>query len=58
MSEHGSDVTSGVEPGSSAAPPLVPDDPYAQLDDLTCVIEALCPIWPHRPVTTMTVFLL
>ena len=24
-------------------------DPYAALDDLMCVIEALCPKWPERP---------
>lgn len=24
-------------------------DPYAALDDLMCVIEALCPVWPPRP---------
>jgi hypothetical protein len=24
--------------------------PYAQLDDLMAVIEALCPVWPERPV--------
>lgn len=25
-------------------------DPFADLDDLMCVIEALCPVWPARPV--------
>jgi hypothetical protein len=24
--------------------------PYAQLDDLMTVIEALCPVWPSRPI--------
>lgn len=28
------------------------DEPYAKLDDLMCVIEALCPVWPQRPATT------
>lgn len=31
-------------------PPQVGPDPYAALDDLMCVIEALCPIWPPRPI--------
>ena len=26
-----------------------PEDPFAALDDLMCVIEALCPVWPERP---------
>jgi hypothetical protein len=24
-------------------------DPCATLDDLMCVVEALCPVWPQRP---------
>jgi hypothetical protein len=24
-------------------------DPFAALDDLMCVVEALCPAWPERP---------
>jgi hypothetical protein len=24
-------------------------DPFAALDDLMCVVEALCPTWPQRP---------
>jgi hypothetical protein len=24
-------------------------DPFADLDDLMVVIEALCPVWPDRP---------
>ena len=31
-------------------PPQAEPDPYAALDDLMCVIEALCPIWPPRPI--------
>jgi hypothetical protein len=27
---------------------LISDDPYAALDDLMCVIESLCPVWPVR----------
>jgi hypothetical protein len=26
-------------------------DPFADLDDLMVVIEALCPVWPDRPPT-------
>jgi hypothetical protein len=31
-------------------PRPVSDDPYADLDGLMCVIEALCPVWPTRPI--------
>lgn len=33
------------------APPAArpPADPYAALDDLMTVVEALCPVWPARP---------
>lgn len=27
-----------------------PHDPYATLDDLMVVVEALCPQWPTRPL--------
>lgn len=27
-----------------------PRDPYAALDDLMVVVEALCPQWPARPL--------
>jgi hypothetical protein len=34
-------------------------DPFAELDDLMCVVEALCPAWPDRPTFAgSTVFLL
>ncbi len=35
---------SGIAPARSAR------CPYAQLDDLMTVVEALCPVWPSRPV--------
>jgi hypothetical protein len=25
-------------------------DPFADLDDLMVVVEALCPVWPERPL--------
>lgn len=28
-------------------------DPYARLDDLMCVIEELCPVWPEKPAGTL-----
>ncbi len=52
-----SDLTAAEEQTFPIAPPLAcriePFDarcPYAQLDDLMAVIEALCPVWPARPV--------
>ena len=33
--------------GIATAPPEV-KDPFAALDDLMVVIEALCPTWPQR----------
>jgi hypothetical protein len=27
-------------------------DPFAQLEDLMIVVEALCPKWPARPIFT------
>jgi hypothetical protein len=35
-----------------ALPTPAIDDPFAALDDLMCVIEALCPTWPQRPPST------
>jgi hypothetical protein len=32
------------------APPSRATDPFAELDDLMVVIEALCPVWPERPL--------
>jgi len=26
------------------------DDPFTRLDDLMCVIEELCPVWPEKLV--------
>jgi hypothetical protein len=39
--------------GIPAAHPPV-KDPFAQLEDLMIVIEALCPKWPARPIFTDT----
>jgi len=43
-------------------PGLAPNperDPYERLDDLMTVIEALCPVWPHRePLRDESKFLL
>ena len=37
-----------VTEGGISLPIPVPADPYAALDDLMKVVEALCPIWPER----------
>jgi hypothetical protein len=34
--------------GGLALPPRKAADPYQALDELMVVVEALCPIWPHR----------
>jgi hypothetical protein len=31
--------------------PTAEKDPYAALDDLMCVIEILCPVWPQHALT-------
>lgn len=36
--------------GLQAPPPLPEGDPFQALDGLMSVIEALCPVWPQRPV--------
>jgi hypothetical protein len=41
----------GAPTATPVPPPLVRDDPYAAFDDLMCVMEALCPVWPQRPTT-------
>jgi hypothetical protein len=28
-----------------------PFDAFAALDDLMCVVEALCPVWPSKPIS-------
>lgn len=33
-------------------------DPFAELDDLMCVVEALCPAWPDRPTFAGSVMFL
>jgi hypothetical protein len=46
-------VSSASAPAETAVSPShQPDDPYVAFDDLMCVIEVLCPIWPQRPVAT------
>jgi hypothetical protein len=32
------------------SPVAIEGDPYAALDDLMVVVEALCPEWPSRPL--------
>jgi hypothetical protein len=49
--ESSSRTMSGVIPVGQCSLPEA--DPYAALDDLMCVVEALCPIWPQRPPTTL-----
>jgi hypothetical protein len=34
--------------GGLALPPREAADPYQALDELMVVVEALCPVWPHR----------
>jgi hypothetical protein len=36
--------------GPPAGPRWQPEDPYRALDELMEVLEALCPVWPDRPV--------
>lgn len=36
--------------GGLAAPEQHAADPYAALDDLMAVVEALCPVRPERPL--------
>lgn len=38
--------------GGLQAPPPPADDPFDALDALMSVIEALCPVWPERPVVS------
>jgi len=40
--------------------PSAPDhaDPYEALDGLMGAVEALCPVWPSRGITSGTRFLL
>jgi hypothetical protein len=35
--------------GLPASPGQTSQNPFADLDDLMCVVEALCPKWPERP---------
>lgn len=36
--------------GGVTGPALECRDPFAALDDLMQVVEALCPIWPEREI--------
>jgi hypothetical protein len=36
--------------GGIDSAPTVTRDPFEALDDLMQVVEALCPIWPERPL--------
>jgi hypothetical protein len=38
-----------VAEAGAQGPPVATSDPYAALDDLMAVVEALCPVWPERP---------
>jgi len=29
-------------------------DPFTRLDELMAVVEALCPVWPEKPLMTRT----
>jgi hypothetical protein len=40
--------------GGIATAPSQVKDPFAELDDLMVVIEALCPTWPQRELFTTT----
>ncbi len=35
--------------GLPGSPGQTSQNPFADLDDLMCVVEALCPKWPERP---------
>jgi hypothetical protein len=40
--------------GITHAPAVTSRDPFEALDDLMTVIEALCPVWPHREIFLST----
>jgi len=44
----------GVRDPADLERPTPVGDPYAALDDLMVVVEALCPTWPERPLLTRT----
>jgi len=52
MSEANPDEVLLVAHGGVTAPKAEIRDPFAELDDLMTVIEALCPEWPARPFPT------
>lgn len=39
-----------VSDGGLSRTPGPIEDPYRALDDLMVVVEALCPVWPRRPL--------
>lgn len=49
-----SDLAADTHPiiaeGGIVAATSIARDPYATLDDLMVVVEALCPQWPARPL--------
>jgi hypothetical protein len=49
-----------IEPNKldGTAPSEHQRDPFAALDDLMTVVEALCPKWPDRDITRGTLWLL
>lgn len=44
--------------GGLQGPAPVVQDPFDALDALMSVIEALCPVWPQRPVLAASEMLL
>lgn len=44
--EHIAERAADDEATAEAAP-----DPYQQLDDLMCVVEQFCPVWPERGIS-------
>ena len=38
--------------GGVNVPPSRAEDPFKELDELMCVVEALCPQWPRRQLFT------
>jgi len=50
LPDHASHAHPIAVKGGSVAQRPIPRDPYAALDDLMVVVEALCPQWPARPL--------
>jgi hypothetical protein len=43
-------VPIAADGGITHVPAAATRDPFEALDDLMTVIEALCPVWPHREI--------